>query len=176
MEINKQEVEIRYSLPSDAREVEALRIMCWRSDYRDLIDGEYLKSLDASKSYKSREEVLHTGPDINLVAVIDDKIVGFADAGMKRGSNLNAKEGEVLSMYVDGSLRGKGIGALLLQEHVKNLKTQGFQSMWISTLKNNLPAVAFYEHKGGKERGSKITLVGGHPYEEIWFYWDLLTE
>ncbi|MBA2870532.1 L-amino acid N-acyltransferase YncA [Anoxybacillus calidus] len=70
----------------------------------------------------------HQGCYSVLVAEIDSQSVGWAS--LNRYSHRCAYDGVAdLSVYVERSFRGKGIGTVLLKELEKAAKTNGFYKM-----------------------------------------------
>jgi L-amino acid N-acyltransferase YncA len=94
----------------------------------------------------------HQGRYSVLVAEIDSQIVGWAS--LNRYSHRCAYNGVAdLSVYVDRSFRGKGIGTVLLKELEKEAKTNGFHKMVLFTFLFNKLGQRLYRKKGFREVG-----------------------
>jgi L-amino acid N-acyltransferase YncA len=94
----------------------------------------------------------HQGRYSVLVAEIDSQIVGWAS--LNRYSHRCAYNGVAdLSVYVDRSFRGKGIGTVLLKELEKEAKTNGFHKMVLFTFLFNKLGQRLYRKMGFREVG-----------------------
>jgi L-amino acid N-acyltransferase YncA len=94
----------------------------------------------------------HQGRYSVLVAEIDSQIVGWAS--LNRYSHRCAYNGVAdLSVYIDRSFRGKGIGTVLLKNLEKEAKTNGFHKMVLFTFLFNKLGQRLYRKKGFREVG-----------------------
>ncbi|MGN0165652.1 MAG: ribosomal protein S18-alanine N-acetyltransferase [Lachnospiraceae bacterium] len=64
------------------------------------------------------------------------------------GLVLSWGEGEIVSVAVDESCRGKGLGSLLLKEVLKREKETGTERLFLEVRKSNKAAIRLYEKTG----------------------------
>jgi ribosomal protein S18 acetylase RimI-like enzyme len=168
----KNKIEIRASISEDALEVERLRIRCWKKHYAGIIDETFLSKLDPEKSYMARQAAILSQKDINLVAVLEGKIIGLSDGGKSRLHQENRLEREVHSLYVDVDFRRQGVGGLLFQEQCNLLRQRGFERISIWALKENLSARNFYEKLNGTRLEHERSIeVDGKDYLHVIYQW-----
>lgn len=75
-----------------------------------------------------------------LLAVDGDEPVGLVTY------RVAGDEGEVVT--IDSLVRGRGIGAALLDAVVAELRASGCRRAWLTTTNDNLPAIRFYLRRG----------------------------
>lgn len=98
------------------------------------------------------DDLLHDGFGINpkfkcFVADVNNKVVGIALVYMR----YSTWKGQVLhleDLIVDNTMRGKGIGTLLLDEVVNYGDSLGVKRIGWEVLDWNEPAIIFYKQKG----------------------------
>jgi len=77
-----------------------------------------------------------------------------------------ADEGEILSIVVDSTCRGNGLGAKLMREAITRFQTDRLASVFLEVAKSNLPAVSLYTRLGFQtvgERKSYYTIKNDDP-------------
>jgi ribosomal protein S18 acetylase RimI-like enzyme len=93
-----------------------------------------------------------------FIAEIDDKQVGVIAGFITRQSKINllsvvpTKLGVISDVYVDETVRGKRIGAQLIEMMEVYLKEEGCDSLWIDIVAFNTKAHAFYKKHGYSDR------------------------
>lgn len=107
------------------------------SDYNDINQlGKLLKpDFDLSKNYNSNVEKIY-------VYEQENKIIGFIQI-------LNSfNDIDIVNISVDINKQNQGIGSLLVNYIVDNLKPN---KMMLEVRESNLKAISFYQHLGFKE-------------------------
>jgi GNAT superfamily N-acetyltransferase len=94
--------------------------------------------------------------DGEVVAVAGGKIIGDGVA-------------EVEALYVDVPHQRSGLGRRLIAAAIDHYRGVGISRLDIAVLAANQPAIAFYEHLGGRESGTREDPEG----LEIIYSWDL---
>lgn len=113
-------------------------------DYRKFYGKEPLES-EQSEFLKKR---LVNGESLIYVAVIDGKLVGFAQIYFTF-SSLSMKSAWVLNdLYVDKDYRREGVSRLLLEEIIMQAKKDGIAYISLQTAHDNLPAQSLYKRFG----------------------------
>ena len=135
----------------DAGAIAALHVKSWRSAYRGLVPDEFLAGPvedDRRKLWESRLSVPDEGRLV-LKAIDDrDTMVGFTcvlrDADPAWGPLLD-------NLHVTPELKGRGIGALLLQaSRAWSSAVSPGQPMHLWVLEGNLQARHFYDRERGE--------------------------
>lgn len=101
----------------------------------------------------------HTPEHAWMVAEIDGKVVGYANATEHRKKQAYNTTKEV-SIYLRKEVRGLGVGSLLYNELVKELRKQGVKNLLAGITVPNDASVGFHESLG-------FSLVG--TYKKIGF-------
>lgn len=165
---------IRKAEIGDVAGIAIVHVNSWQSTYKGIVPNDFLESL----SYKSREKVWATGVRENHVYIAEDengKVVGFATGGKERTGNYEAYIGELYAIYLLEGHQGKGMGRMLLQSVVDDLKGKSLDSMLIWALEKN-SACCFYEALGGREIDTKEIVIAGEKLTEIAYGWDSLSD
>lgn len=87
-----------------------------------------------------------------LVAVIDDRVVGYAYAGPHR-ERPGYRWSVNVSVYVDAAVQGRGIGRRLYDELLPILRRQGFVNAYAGITLPNPASVALHEAIGMRRVG-----------------------
>jgi len=97
---------------------------------------------------------------VDLVATVDDDVVGFIGAGTARRTDIEA-ELEVYVIHVLPGHRGRGLGSQLWAAACRRLRGEDLAAMYVETLAE-LRCCSFYEAHGG-ELSSRVpsTFHGG---------------
>lgn len=82
-----------------------------------------------------------------LVAIKDDKVVGWAALTPVSGRSVYAGVAEV-SVYVTGSAHGQGIGKALLQELIEQSEQNNFWTLQAGIFPENTPSIKIHESCG----------------------------
>jgi ribosomal protein S18 acetylase RimI-like enzyme len=77
------------------------------------------------------------------VALIDERLVGFASGGITRDSEAGARDGEIYEIVVDPAHRRLGIGSSLLRHVVRDLREHGFERVHVWVAEDDPTARAF---------------------------------
>jgi ribosomal protein S18 acetylase RimI-like enzyme len=103
------------------------------------------------------EKKLQHDPDLFLVAELDGEIIGAVLGG------FDGRRGLIYHLAVANSHRGRGIGALLMEELERRLRDKGCIRCYLLVTSDNHEAIHFYEKHGwermelytyGKDLGS----------------------
>lgn len=161
----------------DANEIAHINLSCWKKSYKDIINKTFLDNLNFDTTFEIRKNLINQKRGIHLVASIENKIVGFSDAGMfffkekqtlSEEQKLNRKElGEIYAIYIDPKYQNKGIGEALFLETKNRLLKYELNPFLIWTLKDNHIARIFYEKQGGIKVDEILIQIGDHQYVEV---------
>lgn len=145
-------ISVRDARPADAARVAEIARMSWTDTYRDILDGEVIRSflarnyapddLAAQASRAADDESQHF-----LVAERDGQVVAFAQYG------VGSRGPELYRIYADPAHYGSGTGHALLTELEARL-TGSVESYVLDVQSRNARGRAFYDRHG-------FVVVGG---------------
>lgn len=158
---------IRAATPDDAPDL--VRLINELADYEKLAHES-----QPDQAVLRAQLADHSRPRIEaLVAVVDDRTVGFALFFHSYSTFLTNFGMYLEDLYVEASRRGQGIGYALLMALVRLAAERGCQRLEWSVLDWNEPAIAFYRQLGAEPLGDWIKmrldaeaiqrLAGNHP-------------
>jgi ribosomal protein S18 acetylase RimI-like enzyme len=134
-------VTIRDATMNDALGRAQVHYRAWNETYTGLVDQRYLDS-------RSIEKCLESGKRFGLPYLVADdngQIVGFSYYRTCCDEDLVAA-GEVMAIYVLKSHQHQGVGRRLMESSLEKLTHYSKVVVWV--LKQNLPAIRFYERMG----------------------------
>ncbi len=76
------------------------------------------------------------------------KVIGFIDVNIRRQLHHRQPVATIDELCVDGSCRGQGIGAKLLDAAVEAARTAGAEILELTSNKRRTEAIAFYQRRG----------------------------
>jgi ribosomal protein S18 acetylase RimI-like enzyme len=161
--------ELRRATAADARAIGTVHVRSWQRTYRGLVADEVSDALDVDKRERFWQRALEGPRQITpLLAVVDDRVVGFVSAGPCEDEDASRSTGQVYAIYLIAECWDRGLGRDLLQEAEVDLRLAGYKegSLWV--LKTNERARRFYEAAGWRPDGSEKTeTFGGANLLEI---------
>jgi ribosomal protein S18 acetylase RimI-like enzyme len=158
---------IRQAALADAPAIVRVHITSWQEAYKGIVDQDHLDNLSYSDRLARREKILSaTGKDsIHLVALVDNQIVGFCDAGPSFEASQDYI-GEIHTVYIIEPFKHLGIGTALMKAAISHLTEKKLIPYIIHVLSDNLPARSFYERFGGTVYQEVLSPTGGKDYLE----------
>jgi len=165
-------IAIRDAIASDVDGIAKVHVQGWRESYKDFMTPEALAGLSVEERKAMWQGALAQA-DLQaklLVAVADDgEIVGFACGGPVRneGADLLGTEAELFAIYLLDKAKRHGVGRRLMVGVLDHLAAQGFGSVGLWVLKENLPARRFYEALGGQVGPEQVFDIRGQQLTEI---------
>ncbi len=115
------EILIRKAEVDDAAGIAKVHVDSWRTTYKGIVPDTFLESL----SYEQRELIWKKGINENNVYIAENEngqVIGFSTGGKERTGKYEAYTGELYAIYILKEYQGKGIGRLLVQSVVDDLK------------------------------------------------------
>lgn len=113
------------------------------------------KGMNVGRS-DSPEEVrkkLQRDPDLFLLAETQNEIVGTVIGG------FDGRRGMIYHLAVQKNFRGRGIGAMLLQEVEKRLQAKGCLKCLLLVLEDNGEAIQFYKNQGWRRASEDVVFM-----------------
>jgi GNAT superfamily N-acetyltransferase len=163
------EIIIRIAKVEDAEGIAKVHVDSWRTTYRGIVPDTFLDNL----SYEQRELTWKKGINENHVYIAENEngqVIGFSTGGKERTGKYEAYIGELYAIYILKEFQGNGIGRLLFQSIVEDLKAKNLNSMLIWAIEEN-PACRFYERLGGKKIDTEEIEIAGKKVSEVAYGW-----
>ncbi len=164
---------IRKALADDAPSIGLVQVESWRKTYRGIIPDSYLARLDDEERSAVWKQELEAGQ--MFVFVIEDQwgIFGFISGGAIR-EPIEGYDCELYAIYLMPARQRHGLGQELALTLREALLMNGFSSMVVWVLEQNLPGVSFYQRIGGLQIAQKSIEIGGAALSELAFGWPVL--
>lgn len=166
------EALVRPATLQDVPSIARVHVDAWRETYQGVLPSEFLQSL----SYESREEQWRralSNPSSRVhLHVMQEKggsVGGFVAVGPERGE-MEDYDGELYAIYLLKQYQGLGYGRKLFAGGARALVNEGFRSLVLWVLEDNLTR-GFYKHLGGSVVGQKMIEVGGGEYAAVAYGW-----
>ncbi len=162
-----KKVIVKKATISDAEDILNINITSWKKTYRNIFPSEFLNNLciakkDYSKSLNNVIKSIKKNDDY-LVAVYNNKIVGFINYGLSKKEEYK-NSGEVYSLYIDNEHTRKGIGSILFKAAIDKLNKK-YNHIIVSCIKEN-PSNSFYVKMGCKKIGETYFVINEKKYVE----------
>lgn len=101
----------------------------------------------------------------NYLAFIDNRLVGFMRLRKSQEVEhlLGVNTVELQRLYVDTSLKGQGIGSVLMKEALDYASINGYEWIWLGVWEHNTAAQVFYNRWGFERFSEHIFQMGADP-------------
>ena len=161
------EILVRNAVASDARALrETMRRAHTQSDY--LLSYPDEQSVDDEQEARSLEETERSCNEVELVAIIDGRIVGSAGVSAVRSRRKVAHRAR-FGISILKEYWGMGIGRALMEVSIDCARQAGYSQLELEVVADNERAVSLYRRAGFEEygrnpRGYRSAAVG---YQEL---------
>ena len=138
-------IGVRAAEPEDAAAVAGVHVRSWQAAYRGLLPDEYLDGL-RPEDRMVRYRFDSPDPDDPHTVVVTEAgaILGFVTCGQTADADA-APAGEILALYVDPDVWGRGLGSMLIGQARGRLADRGFSQAILWVLAGNHRAMRFYQ-------------------------------
>jgi ribosomal protein S18 acetylase RimI-like enzyme len=162
-------VRVRRASPVDAAGVAHIHADARREVHPESVQLEAASGSRArSREALWRDELaLEPADRAPWVALIDERLVGFASGGIARDDDADTRDGEVYEVIVDPTCRRLGIGSSLLRHVVRDLREHGFERVHLWVGKADASARAFLDRNAWTPDGGSRSDGSDGPAEEI---------
>ena len=145
------EVLVRNAVASDARALrETMRRAHAQSDY--LLSYPDEQSVDDEQEARSLEEMERSCNEVELVAIIDGRIVGSAGLTAVRSRRKVAHRAR-FGISILKEYWGMGIGRVLMETSIDCARQAGYSQLELEVVADNERAVSLYRRAGFEEYG-----------------------
>lgn len=165
-------IEIRNATPEDAEQIAKVHVKSWQTTYQKIVDEEVLSAMNWEDRVENwRETIKSLGSQATiLVAVENDRIVGFLSGGQARQTLENC-DAEIYAIYLLEESRGKGVGRQLISKYFNWLTENGFHSCFVWIAKEN-PYRSFYLSVGAEKTDLEgISRVRSNKIPTVAYIW-----
>lgn len=163
-------VHLRRATIEDAAGIAQVHVDGWQRAHRGVVPSEYIECQSAlGHADFWRDELRLAAPDrAPWVALLDERIIGFASGGIARDADAERGTGEVYQLFVAPECWEKGIRSNLMEHVLRDLQQHGFDQaiFWIIAADSTMRA--FAEYVGWKTDGtSRLEECPGALVEEL---------
>lgn len=150
-----------------------MHVDTWRAAYRGIVPEGHLDGLSYDECERLWQDVIAAGEGCVFVAEDECGVFGFASGGTRErfSRNLTEYEGEIQTVYVLPSHKGKGAGERLVRSVARHLAGRGVNSMLLWVFAENRSARGFYESLGGVPVAEGGFEIGGARLSEVAYGW-----
>lgn len=165
---------IRDATPLDIPEVAKLHIDSWAKTYEHIIEQEYLDNMKNNLNRRIERMTNEFSLRKMIVATVDDEIVGFSEFVFSREFSEDLEiDCELCGLYVKNEYLNLGIGTALFEYVVKLFKDANKKRMGLWCVKENKPAISFYEKKSGQKVKEKEFTLASKSYTEVAYIYNI---
>lgn len=168
------QLHIRDAVRRDADEIAATHIASWRAAYTHIFPSSIFDAPDFDRSRIEMWRDWTHSPTADrrlVVAVGDDRVVGFAHTGLRddSGSDEGRRCGELFGFYAHPDVWGTGVARSMMNAALHSLGHLGVDRAVVWTFGEAGRARAFYEKAGWSLTGATDTWARypDHPVEAV---------
>ena len=150
--------------------------LSWKQSYKGIVNDDFLELINTEseilKSISNLKNGLADGSKRFLLKY-NDEYVGILRVRKTKYDNYR-QCGELGALYLLDSVKGKGLGKILFNKAINELKSMGYNKMIIGCLSDN-PSNVFYKHIGGVcIDTNQLVLHNGQKLIENLYYYNFI--
>ena len=149
---------------NDAEKKKKIKIDNWRKTYKNIFPDEYLENLNLQNEVQKYKDGFNKRNVITFEK--DGEIIAYCYYGNRKEGKLQEYTGEVFAIYVKNNSQEKGVGTLLLQEAITDLK-KIHKKIMLWCAKENYRAIKFYKKNGLEIIDEETEKIGGKDVEKV---------
>ena len=160
-------MNIRAATWQDAPMISGIHAAAWRYSYRNLLPEDFLDHrLPESRWRTSFHALLESGQIEGLILEEQSTAVGCCLFGRGRDAAYG-DWGEIISLYLLPDYMHRGYGREMLQIALRALKADGYDCIYLWSIRGNDRADKFYRKMGFQPTGETISYsMGGARLED----------
>lgn len=154
-------VDIIVATAADAERIAALNLACWRETYEGLVPAETMAALTLEERiafWTARfADADAAQPSVFLAIDASGEATGFA-SWRPHELILGGRFGrgaEISAIYLLRRAQRQGMGRALMGRMAQEMRASGANWATLQVLRDNLPALRFYERLGGRRFGTE---------------------
>ena len=109
MNINQEQVIIRYATSDDARQIAEIIVEDWKIAYKSIIDSDFLDSMNVEERYQRELQRYQ----IYKVAEMNGEILGLT---WNEFADNEDSDCEIIALYIKCGKRKRGIGRIMFHD------------------------------------------------------------
>jgi GNAT superfamily N-acetyltransferase len=163
-------LRIRRATEDDALLIAKLGARMFKEAFAQDNEPEDMDSYLAQNFSLEKIEAEFAAPSsIFLLAYEDEKPIGYAKlkAGKIPRSVSGPKPVELVRVYVDQKIIGKGYGSVLMKSCIGQAKLAKYKTIWLGVWEKNEGAIKFYEKWGFSTVGSQVFILGSDIQNDL---------
>ncbi len=143
--------------PSDADAIGEVHVEGWRAAYRGQLPDVLLDGLSVEDRRAGwRRRLVQPTRSAVWVAILSDRVVGFASSGPARDADLDpTRVAELHALYLLPGCWGRGIGFALHGAVLARARADAREALSLWVLRGNARGRAFYERQGWRADGAE---------------------
>ena len=149
--------------------------LAWKQSYKGIVNDDFLELINTEPEIQKSILNLKEGLKDNsrrFLLKYDNEYVGVLRV-RKTKYDKYTECGELGALYLLDSVKGKGLGKILFNKAINELKDMDYDKMIIGCLSLN-PSNDFYKHMGGKLVDTNpLTLPNGQELMENLYYYEI---
>ena len=149
-------VSVRPARPSDPEAIVAVNAAGWRVGYRGIVSDARLARLPIARWRSEVRAGLArpSGDSFSLVGELGGAFGGYCYvAAPARDGDLGREAAELVAIYVEPALWGRGVGGALIAAAEEEAVARGYEEMSLWTFTENDRARGFYQRRGWRADG-----------------------
>lgn len=163
-------LRIRRAIEDDAPLIAKLGARMFREAFAQDNDPEDIKSyLALNFSLDQIKSELVDPSSIFLLAYEGEEPIGYAKliGGKIPKSVKGPKPVELVRIYVDQKIIGKGYGSALMKSCIEQANLAGYKTIWLGVWEKNERAIKFYKKWGFAEVGAQVFVLGSNVQNDF---------
>lgn len=169
-----QNIIIRKASLDDIEEVALLHVNSWYETYSGIISQSYLENMKNNLVKRIERMRNEFNLRMMIVAVIDNEIVGFSEFVLSNEFSKDLDiDCELCGLYIKNGYKNLGLGSKMFEYVVNLFKENNKKKMGLWCVKENIPAITFYEKKGGILTKEKTFTIDNQEYSEVSYTYHL---
>jgi GNAT superfamily N-acetyltransferase len=162
--LSPEEIVIRAPSPGDVDPGALLTARAWETTYRGMIPDAVLDEWIAGTTdgWRTLVELTDDAAERAWVAEGHGSLLGFATTSPGKDEWLPSPSGsgELRNLYLDPDVIGTGVGRLLYDHAIDDLRERGFDPLVVWAFRDNVRARRFYERMGLSLDAEHVWVLG----------------
>ena len=169
-----RDIKIREATVSDIEEVAKLHVDSWNETYAGIISPKYLENMKNNLDKRIERMKNEFGLRQMIVAVLNNEIIGFSEFVLSNEFSKDLEiDCELCGLYIKNGYKNLGLGSEIFEYVTTVFKENSKKKMGLWCVKENIPAISFYQKKDGIFTKEKIFTIENQEYREVAFTYDL---
>jgi GNAT superfamily N-acetyltransferase len=156
---------VRAATPGDVETICAICTSASHATYGDLLPATFIDRMirEFYRPERVEREVAARPPRWFGYQVVEDggRVLGAAGGGITA-----PRRGELFVIYLDPGERGRGLGTLLLDRVIEQVRGAGAEEIWAGVVVDNERGIPFYRARGF-ETVETVPAHGAQPDEDV---------